>query len=391
MAGFSLDDPPQYDLLRIVPTQYTANGDEIPSTVGQRVEDKVSIQREIGVTVPSGMRELVRKLRDTNDQHNRIETTEIPDFWKKQKDKLERWDQNVHDALAFLLAQRTQQSFYPIVGVSYFGGASASNATIESDLAWLCGFRWKSVRVGVVWRPEDGGSVIGSGGVIDDGKLETLRFLISLATARGMSVDLTVFGPEIDSYGSLVAGLTNLCGELADLNGWFIDVLNEHILPSSGLAGPSEIKELLEAAQAGGASMVTASMSGSVSTIADTYIADLDGGAPYSFLTPHGERTNDWDTAGPERMTELLGATAAAGYQLRAHMQEESRFGIPNDTVTGSANFLASIEGARQAGALGVNFHTTAGYNLTGGTMESQCNATEIDVIETGVDAWLEP
>ena len=45
-----LDDPPELDPLRIVPTVFTANGDEIPSTVGQRVEDKLLLPREIGVT-----------------------------------------------------------------------------------------------------------------------------------------------------------------------------------------------------------------------------------------------------------------------------------------------------------------------------------------------------
>ena len=42
-----LDDPPELDPLRIVPTVFTANGDEIPSTVGQRVEDKLLLPREI--------------------------------------------------------------------------------------------------------------------------------------------------------------------------------------------------------------------------------------------------------------------------------------------------------------------------------------------------------
>lgn len=386
-----LDDPPELDPLRIVPTVFTANGDEIPSTVGQRVEDKLLLPREIGVTIPSGMRDLVRKLRTTNDEHNRIETTEIPGWWLKQRDKISEYFEEIQDAVNALYGLIGAPDFYPIVGVSYFGGCAASHAVIEEDLNWFCENRWKHIRVGAAWRASSGGGVINADGTINEANLATTRYLLSLATNLHMSVDLSIFATELESQGALEQGLESLGRELADFRYAFVDVCNEHSGPA-GPIGSDSLKAACDALVAGDAARAfTASTSGSIGGQVDTYVSDYNAGCRFTFLTPHFERNPTWDVDLTSRLFEFAAGMADAGIALNVHAQEETRYGIPSDAVTQDANFFAAIEGARKGGAIGVNFHSEAGYDLRTTPFKNQCNPTETAVIEGGVEYWVDP
>lgn len=214
-----------------------------------------------------------------------------------------------------------------------------------------------------------------------DGRLRNSDNLLSLVRAcaeRGIIVDVTILNPFSNQVSSenLGTAVTNTVRHLKSEPNVFYDICNEHNHDKTGIAH-SLCKQLIDAAHAEDPrAIVTASsaeyygphwLAKKSDTVvqADQIAQELDAGI--QLAAPHFFRELGWETATATRVTAVKNHLASINRSIPIYLQEEARTGKGNGG-TASSQFVEAAKGARDAGAAGWVFHTTAAFNLSGDT-----------------------
>jgi len=262
--------------------------------------------------------------------------------------------------------------------ISYFDGLGASQATLDSDFAALKSRGFGGIRVLIDW-PCTGGCS-GSGafrlfnpdGSYQSGNLVRLTNFLQTAQANGLVVDLT-FQDWVDfnSFQAYQTAVTNATRDTMSYRGVIFDLQNEF-----NAIGPMTYQQALALRNA-----VKAVDPNRLVTLSTSAICYPGGGCPVDiiinntnpdFLTLHGPFVANWWDA-TDDMINL--ARANSPRSMPIYNQEPLRYD-PAGAST-AANFITGAQNAKCAGAAAWTFHTTAGYDLTTGTIFSHFNSVE--------------
>ena len=258
------------------------------------------------------------------------------------------------------------------LGVSYYGGLSASSAIIESDFRKLRDRGFTIPRVWVDWNTKEAPALINMDGSVNGSFEPKFALMVRLAKELGMVIDFTVHGKNIRVWSNHRRAVENLAKLVVKYGGQkvvLIDVSNEF----SELRSLDEAVELTKLVKRVDSTlMVTVSSSaGDVRDVAERYKRLLSKGAKLTVLSPHFDRTREWVNV-DARVREFKRIT---GSNLPIYLQEPQRRGW-NRTVS-EQDFYVFFDNARKENVWGACFHNDDMFDASKGSIFSQFDSVE--------------
>lgn len=258
-----------------------------------------------------------------------------------------------------------------LLGASYYDG----NGWKASDLDGLRDRQFNLIRIFMDLEtiPKER-TFLNSDGTLRNS--DNLLSLVRACAARGIIVDVTILNPFSNqvSQESLATAVTNTVRLLKSEPNVFYDLCNEHNHDKKGISHNICV-QLIDAAHAEDPSAIVTVSSAEYygphwlakksDTVvqADQIAQELDAGI--QLAAPHFFREPGWETATATRVTAVRNHLASINRSIPIYLQEEARTGKGNGG-TASSQFVEAAKGARDAGAAGWVFHTTAAFNLSG-------------------------
>ncbi len=249
-----------------------------------------------------------------------------------------------------------------LLGISYYGGLGASDATLRSDLDALkrYGFNW--IRVWATWSFGDTDvSAVDAKGAPRDPYMRRLVRIVDECGKRGMVVDVTLsrgrsaIGGGVPDAPAHEAAVRSVIGALKGRNNWYLDLANERDVRDKRFVSTAEIRRLRELArQMNPTLLVTASFGGH--DLGEEYVREALIEARLDFVAPHRPR-HAGSPAETERHTrECLAAMKRIGHMAPVHYQEPFRRAY-GDWQPVARDFLDDLRGAVLGGAAGWCLH----------------------------------
>ncbi len=250
-----------------------------------------------------------------------------------------------------------------MLGISYYGALGiADESKIKRDLDDMqkYGFNW--FRVWAIWDiVGENVSAITSYGTVREPYMSRLKNLISEASKRGLTVDITLMrhnSPFPSNFGDHLACVATLAHELKPYRNAYFDVANEcnfHDTPN--YVSPTEVGDLI------------------------TTLKSIDPGrlATASFAHISGKELQEYITIGKidfvaphmgfnsfEGIVTLQNAMSEIGETLPINMQETFRNGYESESYT-AQDFMSDYEGTKLAGGAGWCLHNGSSRPTLGG------------------------
>ncbi len=261
--------------------------------------------------------------------------------------------------------------------ISYFDAVDAANLSADLDYLQsngITGIRifpnWWGTQTGTEYAPN---TLIDSAGNIRQDVLTRMHAIIDAAASRGMIVDVsfareTVQGLSVANYKD---GVVEAITELANHSNVFFDLQNERDDASDTYLSESDVLDLRQRVEAavGTGEILSASMGGSASEI-----SGFVSRTGLDIINHHDSRDNSWWSLTGGRVDAIQ--AAAPGRPV--YFGEPGRIGTAGATAD---NVITAVSQARGAGASAWTFHTQAGFNLNGSTLESRLSAAERDFL----------
>ncbi len=249
-----------------------------------------------------------------------------------------------------------------LLGISYYGGLGASEATLRSDLNALkrYGFNW--MRVWATWSFGDTDiSAVDAKGAPREPYMGRLVRIVAECGKRGMVVDVTLSRGRSAIGGGLAdapaheAAVRSVIGALKGRTNWYLDLANERDVRDNRFVSLGEIRQLRELArQLNPSLLVTASFGGH--DLGEEYVREALIEARLDFVAPHRPR-NAGSPAQTERHTrDCLEAMKRIGHVAPVHYQEPFRRSY-GDWQPVARDFLDDLRGAVVGGAAGWCLH----------------------------------
>jgi len=290
------------------------------------------------------------------------------------------------------LALVERAAFGNLLHMSWYGAAHQDIGPMRDDMDVLEALGYNGGRVWATWGTDDGvdpdvDSPLNFEGQIVTGPMDKLRQFIGEANTRGWTTEVVLSHNKLGTEARHKVAIANLATGIGDLPGWFLDMANEHDNISYPIGGLyAQARDAFPAVQ------LTASLSGSVDSMAGIYNADYDDGIAWDLLTPHMPRTTGWASETEARVGDFVAAldsaSAAAG---KVHLNEENGVGGTGGTDPSAASeWTVAGEGARLGGAFGTSFFTIAGFNLKGGkSLIDSLGGIEVQGYENLATGWI--
>jgi hypothetical protein len=275
-----------------------------------------------------------------------------------------------------------------LLGLSYYGGLGAAEATIRRDLedAQKHGFNW--IRVWATWAAfGQDVSAVDEQGRPRAPYLEKLQWLVAECDRRGIVVDVTlsrgngVTGPaRLQSLEAHRRAVQTLVTALTEHRNWYLDLANERSIRDRRYVSFEELRSLQQTARALAPELlVTASHAGGDLTKEDVRgyleVAGVD------FLSPHRPRRASSPAQTEEVTRQLLAWCRELGREVPIHYQEPFRRGFGNWEPTAD-DFLTDLRGARAGGAAGWCFHNGDTRNAPDGQPRRSFDLREARLFE---------
>jgi len=250
-----------------------------------------------------------------------------------------------------------------LLGISYYGGLGAPNEICLRDLDEMqqYGFNW--IRIWATWAGFGSDvSAVDREGNSREAYVAKLQWLLKECDRRGMIVDVTlsrgngVTGPgRLQGAEAMKRAVQSLVITLKPYRNWYLDLANERNIKDQRFVSFEELVELRKLVkQLDSRRLVTASYAGDMSKDElRRYLLDIQ----VDFIAPHRPRNagSPAKTAGQtETYFEWM---KESGRIVPVHYQEPFRRGFSADWEPKAEDFLADLEGAREAKATGWCFH----------------------------------
>ncbi len=265
--------------------------------------------------------------------------------------------------------------------VAYFDAMRATDARLDSDLAYFKSKGFDGVRVFPNWWRSGNGTgcrlyasdtLMDRRGALRPGRLNALKHVLDKANGKGLVVDLS-FAPEtVEGLGDseYQTGLANTARELKGYRNVLFDLMNEYT--GNGCRTSRAVSVVAALGQAVKSQdpdrIVTASRGpGEREAGHDAAIASLDA------VAYHDPRTPDWYVRTTDIVVALKQATSKPIY-----LQEPSKY--PGDSD--AAHFLEAAARAKRACAAAWTFHTSAGYDLSSAGARTRLTPPETAVVD---------
>jgi hypothetical protein len=249
-----------------------------------------------------------------------------------------------------------------LLGISYYAGLGASDATVRADLR-------EAKRLGVNWLREwatwagfgNDVSAVDAEGKPRQPYLDRLRALVARCDGMGMAVDVTLSrgNGERDSPNLLTLpahrrAVRTLIEALKPYRNWYLDLANERNIGDARHASTQDLAILREdARRLAPWLLVTASQGGDIPPDdLREYLLE----SKVDFVTPHRPREAG-SAAQTERVTrKLMAEMGKLGRVVPIHYQEPFRRGYA-DWQPSEEDYLTDLRGAMAGGAAGWCFH----------------------------------
>jgi hypothetical protein len=249
-----------------------------------------------------------------------------------------------------------------LLGISYYGGLGASEATIRRDLDEMRQARINWIRVWATWAAfENDVSAVDGEGRAREPYLAKLKWLLAECDRRGFVVDVTLSrgngvtgAPRLQTLAAHRRAVETLVTALKPWRNWYLDLANERNIRDARYVPKAELAELREAARRLAPELlVTASHAGDM-TRED--VAGYLQTVRVDFLAPHRPREAGAPAQTEGRTREYLAWARQSGRSLPVHYQEPFRRGFGGWEPV-ARDFLADLAGARAGGAAGWCLH----------------------------------
>jgi cellulase (glycosyl hydrolase family 5) len=243
----------------------------------------------------------------------------------------------------------------------------------DRDLDAIKGWGFNAVRVWAHWHEP---IYAGDGALTADGR-RRLATLVDRLAARGLALELVLLRPGqlpgqpyhvFDSPAARVRAVRAIAEALRDRRDVLFDLYNEHDHPDGPIAH-ADLRALRDAVKAAdGARVVTVSSTATHLISPEGKIGDAEAANIreesdlVDVLAPHLPRTEDWAAATAARVRALRAVLDAHGRRIPIYLSEERRAEAGSPLVADA--YRGALAQARDAGAAGWVFHTTAGYDL---------------------------
>jgi len=255
-----------------------------------------------------------------------------------------------------------------LLGVSYYAGLGASDATLKADLDDMQKFGFNWLRVWATWAAFGNDvSAVDEEGKPREPFLGKLKALVAECDRRGMVVDVTLSrengisgGPRLQTLEVHKRAVETVVTALKEHRNWYLDLANERNIEDKRFIWFGDLRSLrVRAKELMPDLLVTASHAGDLEREdVKMYLMGVAGiGVEADFLSPHRPR-ND---ASPR---ETFGKTAQVFTWTRhwldklvpVHYQEPFRRGFGKWSPK-AEDFLKDLQAARGSGAAGWCFH----------------------------------
>lgn len=284
-----------------------------------------------------------------------------------------------------------------LLGVSYFDVLGFK----QSDLDELAARGFNLIRVWLdwgVWKDRTRSCFDESGNFI---RASTVLDLVRAAAARGIVVDVTVLNSAstFTNSAAVERAIRSAVKVLKNEPNVFFDLVNEHNNadhPGSWWSmSHVRLRDLMATAQRAHrrAILSVSSSSPHVLNVDETVNSasineEIETGS--QILIPHFSRTVDWNERTHERVSAVKAYLVSVGRSIPLYLQEEARRGFRGQFPSASQFLHAAVE-ARDAGAAGWVFHTSAGFDLSGEkTFFGNLDAEEQAIVASMAEAVFE-
>ncbi len=281
-----------------------------------------------------------------------------------------------------------------LLGISYYGGAGASEEFVRSDLEALVqhGFNW--IRVWATWTAyENDISAVDRTGGAREPYLSKLKSLVAEADRRGMVVDVTLSrGEALPDQAAHLRAVETLARALKPWRNVYIDLANERNIRDARFVSFEELGALRDKVKKIDAGrLVTASQGGDISREdLRRYLKQ----ARVDFITPHRPRNSKSPGQTAERTRQYLDWMRDLGKVVPVHYQEPFRRDY-GKWQPKAQDFLDDLREALRGGAAGWCLHNGGprgrGYDRPRrsfdlrpgeGALMKQLDAEEMQVVE---------
>jgi hypothetical protein len=264
-----------------------------------------------------------------------------------------------------------------LFGISLFDALGEAPPSVQ-DLNALQEWGVNTVRVWAHWEEP---IYQADGALTANGRSRLLTFVKRLQ-GRGMVLELVLLRPGqmpgqpyaiFNSEAARVRAVTEMTEALRDFRNVMFDLHNEHD-HGDGPISHQAARALRDAVKAvDPARVVTISSTGGhlgrdaeLSAEEEQNLREEAGDDPASVrvdvVAPHFPRTEDWAGATGPRVKAIRAGLDRIGRQIPVYLNEENRTEPP--VVIEPAAYRRAMTEARQAGAAGWVFHTSAGFSL---------------------------
>ncbi|MFQ5825236.1 MAG: cellulase family glycosylhydrolase [bacterium] len=254
-----------------------------------------------------------------------------------------------------------------LLGVSYFDGRNFH----QSDLNKLAANGFNLIRIWLDWRTDN---FFDENGSWREGAEQDLIGLVDYANSQGLVVDVTILDNNMsfgDSQSKRRQVVQKVVEALKGKTNILFDLVNEHnhigynTIVSHGEA--SLLRSIVKTIDQD--RIVTISSTGchilcgsTIDGLDRTNIQEELNEVKVDVLTTHFLRDDKWARKTGQRVTILKNYLVSIGKNIPIYLQEEDR--RSDGTGPDADDFLTAAVQARDAGAAGWIFHTSAGYNL---------------------------
>lgn len=249
-----------------------------------------------------------------------------------------------------------------LLGISYYGGLGAPDATLRRDLGTMKrhGINW--IRVWATWSYRGGDvSALDAEGLPREPYMGRLKHLVAECDRLGLIVDVTLsrgrsaMGGSIPGMAAHQTAVRSVVGALAGYSNWYLDLANERDVRDMRFVSTEEIRELRELARSlSPGLLVTASFGGH--DLDEQYVHEALVEARLDFVAPHRPRQAGSPAQTEQQTRRCIAAMERIGHVAPVHYQEPFRRGY-GDWEPRAEDFAADLDGARAGGAAGWCFH----------------------------------